>query len=64
MYIEKIATQMLARTQALLVEKEAALLEMQDAAHRDALIAAEKIAFLEERMEDLLTVLKESPGGL
>ncbi|KAG1890732.1 uncharacterized protein F5891DRAFT_1197812 [Suillus fuscotomentosus] len=52
---QEATTQMLARTQALLIEKEAALLEMQDAAHRDALIAAEKIAFLEERMEDLLT---------
>ncbi|KAG2030100.1 hypothetical protein BDR03DRAFT_987299 [Suillus americanus] len=59
---EKAVTQILADTQALLVEKEAELLAMRDVAQKDALLAAEKIAFLEERMDDLLVVLKE--GGV
>ena len=52
-------THILADTQALLEEKEEELLAMRDAAS----IASEKIAFLEERMDDLLVVLKDLQGG-
>ncbi|KAG2123259.1 uncharacterized protein EDB93DRAFT_1110886 [Suillus bovinus] len=55
----KMETHILADTQALLEEKEEELLAMRDAAS----IASEKIAFLEERMDDLLVVLKDLQGG-
>lgn len=59
-YSERKAAQLLTDTQALLDEKEAELFATRDTAYKDMLLAAERIAYLEERMEDLLVVLKES----
>ncbi|KAG1899877.1 uncharacterized protein F5891DRAFT_980821 [Suillus fuscotomentosus] len=56
------ASQILSDTQALLIENEEELVAVQNAAHRDVLLAAKKIAFLEERMDDLLVVLKDMRG--
>ncbi|KAG2129693.1 uncharacterized protein EDB93DRAFT_1108619 [Suillus bovinus] len=58
-HAKREATQKLADMEALLVEKEAELLAVRDAAYRDALLAAEKIAFLEERMDDLLVPVED-----